>query len=58
MLSMGIKINSISATAGLRVPTDRGGVGTVNSTLINDPDRGFRAENRTSVATIEKNSKN
>jgi len=46
MLNMGIKINAVVGAAGFRVPTDRGGVGQVNSEKITDPDRGFRGTTR------------
>lgn len=57
MLHLGIKINTINTTLGLRVPTDRSGVGTVNSNLKTDPDRGFRGTDRNEVI-VEKLSKN
>jgi len=41
MFNIGVNIN-ISHSHRLRVPTERSGVGTVTSSLISDPDRGFR----------------
>ena len=50
-IHMGVSISSATSSNRLRLPTERSGVGTVNSGLISDPDRGFRAEHRKMDAT-------
>jgi hypothetical protein len=39
---MGVSVLASGNSATIRVPTDRGGVGTVMSQQKVDPDRGFR----------------
>ena len=56
MLSMGVNINAVSNTEGLRVPTDKGGVGMVNSVKVTDPDRGFRGTVRDESPAIKINN--